>query len=191
MLNDLQIRQALISEIEKKNEKHKNPSYRIIEELAICDGDARIDIAVANGKLCGYEIKSDRDTLERLPNQIACYNTTFDRMTIVVGEKFNDKILSEVPEWWGIKVAYLNRYGKVSFKNVRRGKNNQFQNAKMITQLLWKEELLELLKSHNVKGLSNKSRLKMRDIAVSTIPLKEIRYYTINKLKTRKGWRAD
>ncbi len=191
MLSDIDIRQALIEEIKKINSKHKNPSFRIIEELTICDGDARVDIAVANGRLCGYEIKSDRDTLERLPHQIECYNTTFDRMTIVVGEKFNEKILAEVPEWWGIKVAYINKFGNVSFKNIRNCKNNSSQEVYRISQLLWKEELLELLRQYNIKGLSNKSRLKMRDIAADTISLKEIRKYTINKLKTREGWRVD
>ena len=47
MLRDFDIRQALIKDLEKTNQRHVNPSYKIIEELNVCDGDARIDIAVA------------------------------------------------------------------------------------------------------------------------------------------------
>ncbi len=190
MLNDLDIRQAIIHDINKINQRHKS-SYRIMEELTVCDGEARVDIAVANGRLCGYEIKSDRDTLDRLPHQIECYNTTFDKMTIVVGEKFNKKIEDIVPEWWGIKVAYCNKFGSVTIKNIRVAKVNKEQDAYRITQLLWKEEIIELLKKYNVRGISNKSRLKLRDIAVATISLKEIKDYTREVLKSRQGWKVD
>ena len=72
MLKDYDIRQALIKQIKKENQRHTDSSFRIIEELSVCDGDARVDIAVANGRLCGYGIKSDFDTFDRLPNQIYC-----------------------------------------------------------------------------------------------------------------------
>ena len=61
MLKDNDIRVTLIDELNRINAQH---DYRIIEELAVCDGEARVDVAVANGRLCGYEIKSDADTLE-------------------------------------------------------------------------------------------------------------------------------
>jgi hypothetical protein len=34
----------------------------IVEEMGIYQGDFRIDIAVVNGRMTGYEIKSDKDT---------------------------------------------------------------------------------------------------------------------------------
>lgn len=54
MLKDNDIRVTLIDELNRINAQH---DYRIIEELAVCDGEARVDVAVANGRLCGYEIK--------------------------------------------------------------------------------------------------------------------------------------
>ena len=39
----------------------------ILQELDVWSGAVRIDIAVINGELTGFELKSDRDTLERLP----------------------------------------------------------------------------------------------------------------------------
>lgn len=187
MLNDKLIRKAIISNIKRENRNHE---YRIINELTICDGDARVDIAVANGRLCGYEIKSDVDTLERLPKQIEYYSTTFDKMTIVVGEKYNEKILCNVPDWWGIKLAYLNKNGSISIRNIRTAKINKNLDAHKITQLLWKEELQCLLRCNEIKITTNMSRLKLRDIASTTIPLKEIKKFTLETIKYRENWRA-
>ena len=51
MLKDNDIRTTLIDELNKINAKH---DYRIVEELAVCDGEARVDVAVANGKPVSY-----------------------------------------------------------------------------------------------------------------------------------------
>lgn len=63
--NDLIIREALKRLLENRHAKDKK--VRIIEELGVHHGTARIDIAVVNGIMHGYEIKSDQDTLQRLP----------------------------------------------------------------------------------------------------------------------------
>lgn len=187
MLNDKEIRKAMIDNLNKVNVGHE---FRIINELGICDGSARVDIALANGKLCGYEIKSDMDTLERLSGQIEEYNKTFDKITIVVGNKFKDKIESYVPEFWGIEVAYRNKFGNISIKRLRSARLNKNIESRALLELLWKEELKELLSIHGVKGISNKNKRKLRDIAIETIPLKEIKNFTRETLKIREGWRV-
>ncbi|HEX6037420.1 MAG TPA: hypothetical protein VFZ20_05255, partial [Longimicrobium sp.] len=46
----------------------------VVPELEICQREFRIDVAVVSGTaLHGYEIKSDRDTLSRLPAQAVAY----------------------------------------------------------------------------------------------------------------------
>ncbi|EGO6137859.1 sce7726 family protein, partial [Enterococcus faecalis] len=88
-LTDADIREALIQKLKMENTKK---SYRIIEEFVICNGEARADVAIVNGIMKGFEIKSDVDSLLRLPNQIEKYDATFDKCTIVVGYKFRKKI---------------------------------------------------------------------------------------------------
>jgi transcription elongation factor Elf1 len=188
MFKDKDIRPTLIKEIIKANQGN---SFRLVEELAVCDGDARADIALINGKLCGYEIKSDRDTLERLSRQIDAYNKTFDYITIVVGEKYKDVITDEVPNWWGIKVAFENQNGEMDIESIRIAGGNAEVDTRSVLELLWKDEIRILLQSKGIKGLSNKNRRKLRDIAIATIPPKEIREYTRETLKFRKGWRSD
>ena len=87
-LNDKYYRELLIEEL---IETHSNePDTRIIHELGIDFGSNRVDVAVVNGIIHGYEIKSDCDTLDRLPRQIQSYNKLFERMTVVTARKFYD-----------------------------------------------------------------------------------------------------
>ena len=58
---------------------------KIIEELRIENGAARIDLAVISDRICRYEIKSDFDNAIRLVNQIHSYNRVFENIWIVTG----------------------------------------------------------------------------------------------------------
>lgn len=185
-LKDNDIRIPLIKMLIAQNEGH---DYRIIPEMAVCDGLSRVDIAVANGKLCGYEIKSDADTLERLDSQQKYYNQTFDKVYIVVGKKYANIISDYIPDWWGIYIAYYNKQCNVYFKEKKRGKLNRNICANALLELLWKNELECLLKAHGCKGLSNKNRRVLRQLALEHISLEDIRNYTIESLKKRQEWR--
>src|SRR5258708_36353109 len=74
----------------------------IIEELGLCHGDARAGIAVVNGVLHGFEIKSERDSLERLAHQVDAYGRAFGYATLVTCEKHLAEARARVPRWWGI-----------------------------------------------------------------------------------------
>src|SRR3972149_9340893 len=82
--NDLIIRSALKEDLRKRHAQDNK--LRIIEELGVNHGTARIDIAVVNGIMHGYEIKSDQDTLQRLPEQMNIFNAVFNKVTLVVGK---------------------------------------------------------------------------------------------------------
>lgn len=186
MLKDAEMRKQLIKELNRINASH---NYRIIEELAVCDGDARVDVAVANGKLCGYEIKSNADTLDRLPLQQKCYDKTFDTVSIVVGEKFEGIIERHIPEYWGVYIIRECRTGLKLVKK-RKAKANRNVEANALLELLWKEEVLTLLKAKEIKGLSGKNRRVLRQMVIDNFSLNSIREYTRETLKYRQNWRA-
>jgi hypothetical protein len=193
MLKDIDIRQKMIERLLKQSVHHPG---RIIPELAVCDGNARVDIAVANGRLQGYEIKSDRDTLDRLPAQLEAYNKTFDTMTIIVGKKYENKVIEIIPDWWGILVADLYKNGTVRIVEKRKPKLNHDVEAMALLELLWREEILSFLKRYELKSLSNKNRRKLRDITIEAISQEKITFielknFTRETLKHREGWRAD
>lgn len=186
IMKDIDIRQPLIEKLMEQNKGHK---YRIIPELAVCDGMSRVDVAVANGNLYGYEIKSDADTLDRLESQMTYYNKTFDKVFIVVGSKYENVIDKYVPDWWGIYVATYDNKNNIVLKERKRGRKNREVCAASLLELLWKDEIEKLLKDYGFKSLSGKNRRILRRLAEENIPLSVIRDYTRETLKNRKEWR--
>lgn len=188
MLKDKNIRESLYEIIQTQNCKTE---YRIIPEMAICDGLARADVTVANGKLCGYEIKSDADSLIRLTSQQLYYDKTFDSVSIVIGKKFETFIENVVPEWWGILIATERKNGKVKITRERAAKDNPNVSVEALLELLWHQEIKELLKSNGFKGLSGKNRRVLRQIACDNLSFKTIRNFTRETLKNRIEWRSE
>lgn len=187
--NDLIIRSAL-KEVLKKNHA-KDKELRIIDELGVQHGSVRIDIAVINGIMHGYEIKSDRDTLARLPEQMTEFNTVFDQLTLVVGKQHLYQAIHIVPDWWGITIARINSKGKVVFQTIREPEDNKEQDKVSIARLLWRDEALRILEEQNqAYGVRSKPRefvyQRLADV-LETDTLKEKVRKTL--LVPRKDWR--
>ncbi|MFX4263573.1 sce7726 family protein [Pelotomaculum propionicicum] len=106
LLCDCDIRTALKDKLQKE---YAGTHTIIVDELPICWGDTRIDIAIVNCSLIGYEIKSDRDTLDRLPRQAELYNKIFDSITLVCSQRLIAKAKDKIPEWWGIQIPHQKR----------------------------------------------------------------------------------
>lgn len=56
-------------------------------------GLCKADVAILNGTSTVYEIKSERDTLSRLENQVRNYRKVFAKIYIVVAEPFIEQVL--------------------------------------------------------------------------------------------------
>ncbi|MHB9937883.1 hypothetical protein CF098_07620 [Clostridium sporogenes] len=165
-------------------------STKVIDEMDVCLGRSRVDIAVINGALHGFEIKSEQDTLERLPSQIESYNKIFDTLTIVACEKHIEKIFNIVPKWWGIYSVFENN-GNLKLKKRRKVKINNNVDSLSLAELLWKDELLQLLSSNGIiKGTKSKTRKALCSIVVENIDNGSIKKFVKEKLKSRESWRA-
>ena len=136
------------------------PNTLVVEELGLCQGAVRVDLAVVNGSVHGYEIKSDQDTLTRLPAQSDAYSRTFDYVTLVVSPEHVRKAKAMVPKWWGVWVV-TDRHGHVSLKSSRRPRPNPAVDLYAMAQLLWRTEALELLEE---RRLAHGVRSKPRDV---------------------------
>src|SRR5262245_23419683 len=101
--NDSVIRRVLLRQL--CEQYGSDPDTLIVQELGLRHGAARIDIAVVNGHLDGFELKSDCDRLDRLPSQREIYNSVFDHITLVAGTRHLETASNIVPDWWGIAVA--------------------------------------------------------------------------------------
>src|SRR4051812_44988248 len=116
-MTDSEIRKSLHATILRHY--HEAPETLVVDELGLRHGSCRADIAVVNGCLLGYEIKSDRDSLMRLKNQISVYDAVFDNITIVVGPRHNAVISRRVPRHWGVMLATLGNRGTIQFETRR------------------------------------------------------------------------
>ena len=104
MLRDSDIRPALrrlVQELEVDT-----PECVVIEELGLNKGAVRVDVAVVNGIMHAYEIKSDADSLRRLTRQAEHYGKCFDRVSLVFGQKHLELARKAVPEWWELLCVF-------------------------------------------------------------------------------------
>lgn len=176
-------------------EHHGDRDTRVLNEFQVWYGLARVDIAVVNGLLHGFEIKSDRDTLERLPEQARIYSNTLDRVTLVVCEPHLAKAETIVPPWWGITLALgTGRAGRgaVAFTETRPPQPNPSIDPVSVAALLWCEELLDLLAGLNAaRGVRGKSRDVMSRRLAEVLPLPQLGEAVRQALKARGSWRSD
>jgi hypothetical protein len=188
--NDSTIRIALKNFLEIQHAKDKK--VRIIEELGVEHGATRIDIVVINGIMHGYEIKSDKDTLQRLPDQINAFNSVFDKITLVVGKKHLYNAINIIPDWWGIIVAKVDKSGAITFNTIRKGEINSCQDEISIAKFLWREEALRYLeKIGKADGLYSKRREFIYERLSKVCDTSTLGKIVREAIFIRGDWRSD
>lgn len=161
---------------------------RIVEEMGVWSGSVRIDIAVINGELNGFELKSDRDTLERLPTQADLYGRVFDHLHLVVGQRHVEKAKTMIPDWWGIIVATQTN-GRMELSCVQQAQPNPKPEPYLIAQLLWREEAINLLQLFQLaKGWRSKRTRLIHQRLADEIPFELLKQHVRTALKHRPNW---
>jgi len=161
------------------------PDTFITEELGICQGQVRVDVAVVNGVIHGYEIKSDADSLHRLAGQVALYSQVLEKATLVVGEEHLQKATPLVPSWWGL-ILIRPEFGQPSFEPLREAAHNPEQNPRSVVELLWREQALALLEERNqARGYRDKPRRIIWDKLCEVMNPQEISNSVRLQLKAR------
>jgi hypothetical protein len=166
-----------------------DPHSLLVDELGVCQGEFRIDVAVVNGALHGWEIKSDRDTLARLPGQAQAYSRVFDTVTLVVGETHLDDALALIPGWWGVLVASGRRSG-AALDAVRAGGRNPAPDPLALAQLLWRDELVAILADLDApKKLLRQPKWDLWPALAARLEVDELAARVRAALKARPEWR--
>lgn len=172
--------------------RKKEPKAEIFEELGVRHGSARIDFAIINGVMCGYEIKSDRDTLERLPEQVKEFSEVFDKLTLVVGKRYLYQAIYEIPDWWGIMLAKENTHGKIILQTIREPRKNTVQKEISVARLLWRDEAVRILEGRQeADSVRYKPREFVYQKLVNVFSFKELKQHVSSTLISREGWRSD
>jgi hypothetical protein len=65
-------------------------------------GTCKADLVILNGTSTVYEIKSERDNLDRLTNQVSTYRKVFAKVNIITGENHLSAVMDKVTDDVGI-----------------------------------------------------------------------------------------
>lgn len=162
---------------------HQGTDTRVLEELGLCQGDVRVDVAAVNGELSGYEIKSPSDTLARFPRQCKFYSKVVDRAWLVATEQTIAR--AEVPDWWGL-IAVFELDDRLALRVVRPAQLNPKPDALSIAKLLWRDEALECLRNAGrARGVLTKSRKLIWKRLIDCVELDDLRAAVRAALKRR------
>lgn len=186
-MRDRDVRAALHARLLREHSADLD-STLVVDELGLC-GEVRVDVAVVNACLSGFELKSASDTLRRLPRQAQFYSQVLDYCTLVVAENHLDDALTMVPIWWGCVVVRPTKSG-VRLEEVAQPRSNEQIDAYSLAQLLWRDEALAALQDFDaVKGCRSKSRKVIWERLAEVADLESLRATVRTSLKARQRWR--
>lgn len=164
------------------------PDTLLRDELGLCLGATRVDVAAVNGKLTGCEIKGAQDKLTRLERQIELYGQVLNEAVLVVESKHAAKAVNLVPGWWGVWQAEPDGDRAVLTELRAAGVNPQTVPLS-VAQLLWRDEAFEELAARDAAGgLARATRWRLWAALVDVLPADELGQVVRARLKARRAW---
>lgn len=156
------------------------------DEVGVGRGSAIVDVLATNGKrLFGYEIKSSRDTLHRLPVQCAVYETAFDFTTLVCDPKHVRAADRIIPKHWGIVLVRRMSDGSLDYDSIRPASENPNVHSAGLFSLIWRDELLvELERLDLAKGVRGAKR-KMEERYLAHKSIIDLREFVCARIMSR------
>ena len=186
---DSEIREALHRK--KLKRLHACGNTFVVDELGLAHAKVRVDVAVINGCVHGFEIKSALDTLDRLPNQLILYEECLGRLTVVCDEKHVRAVRKIVPSWCGILKAMKGRRGAIDFRTIRRSQRNPHVQAERLAHLLWRAEAVELLMRFNApQHVLRKPRKQLYKCLAELLTIEQITAFIREFMTARRDWRG-
>ena len=149
---------------------------------------ARLDVLLVADRIVGFEIKSDVDSLHRLPRQVEAFSMVVERATLVVGERHQTAASAIVPPWWSIWVARW-RDDRATIRQTRGGRLNPEVDPLAVTSFLSRGDLTGVLRLHGHRRLSSMSVDQLRmAVAAELGPRQTVKYARTTMLR-RPEWR--
>lgn len=163
----------------------QKPELVAVNEFWVPQSHERADLALIGRELKGYEIKTERDTLLRLPRQALAYGRIFDRCTVVVASRHVEGAIRHLPEWWGVTEISTN--GHVNFTNHRSARRNADLDPETLVRLLWRSEVMSALSKLGIDLPANASRMMMWQTLLDRADMRELRGIVRRALRHRDG----
>jgi hypothetical protein len=187
-LKDGDLRRAAYSRLLRHAQRC--PDTLVIGELGLGHGACRVDIAVINGHIRGLEIKTEADTLERLPRQVIAYGEVVDKASLIVAPRHLNAALTMIPDWWGVIVAKRGAHSGITFSRLRYERINRNADPMMIARLLWRPEAVALLcELGTPERVLRAPREVLYKRLVAELPRRVLAFKVRETLKSRLTWR--
>lgn len=116
-------------------------------------GACKADLAILNGTATVYEIKSERDSLARLANQVANYKQVFAKVYVIASEGHISGVLNTVPDDVGVMML-ASRY---RISTVREAEDRP-------------DRICPLTVFESLRSAESATILKSLDVAVPDVP---------------------
>jgi len=187
--NDIEIRTALHGK--KLSAYRQAPDTIVVDELGLSHAKVRIDVAVINGCVHGYEIKSDLDTLNRLPAQLKLYSQCLEKLTLVCAPRHIGQVEKISPFWCGILKAEKGARGAVKFSTVRRAASNPEIDPVQLAHLLWRPEAVALLsRFESQRRILSKPRKQLYVALAEFMTVPQLTTAIRDFMRLRRAWRG-
>lgn len=160
----------------------------VLDEVGLEHGQVRVDLLLLSPEaLHGLEVKSERDTLKRLPAQVHAYSESLDLCTLAVAEHHLAEAQALLPPWWGVLVATRRR--GLHLLPIREPRPNPAPSPVACARLLWRQEVLAELRQAGVKGAIRGPGEHLRHRLATLVPAEELRARVRTALCARQDWR--
>lgn len=167
--------------------------YGQLEHLLVPEVDilvslpGRIDALLVADRICGFELKSDVDSLRRLPRQVEIYCPVLERATLVVGTKHVDAASKIVPSWWAIwTVRRVD--DKLALSVLRRGRLNPCVEPYAVSTFIPRDVLVPYLRAQGFDRLSRHSVYQLRRLLVDSNSKKTVLSLARETMLSRGDW---
>jgi len=186
--SDAQIRNALVSRLLAAGYVREQIRHEVPLDLASSDGRADL-VVIRSDALVGVEIKSGKDTLERLTKQRPRYSARFDRIVIFSDARHSPK---HEPWWHGWETCsvtmttsgaiefgdnYWSGMGALTGSGIQRGSNHL--SAAAMLSMLYTSEIRRIAGDPDATRSSDGPRL------AEIMPMREIRAAVSEALRSR------
>lgn len=169
-MRDTDVRPALVAAVARR--VGAQPHVLVPEVDVRWRVPARMDALLVADRISGFEIKSDVDSLTRLPRQIEAYGAVVERAVLVVGDRHLAAGTATVPDWWTVWGARW-RGDKVVIREVRRGRLNPNLNPLAVTSFMSRDDLSEALGDRGFTRLSTYNVDELRQLLASNVSTRE------------------
>lgn len=158
----------------------KNTHEIVVPEVTVgnkllADKHARADIFAINGNISIYEIKSEKDNLKRLAKQIDLYKLYANCVSVVIAEKFLDKL--DIDDSIGIYVVKKN-----NISLIREPQKKEIEQNRLLDY--WTAQELDAF-LFGFKGLSKFNKAQKLEHLQKILTKEQFYYATLGMLKSR------